>query len=630
MLMDSGQNVTANFKKIIIKNFSLRTSVNPLDGGSVSPSGFNEFADGRRVSVTATPANGFTFTSWSGACSGPGSCSVTMDSNKTVTAQFVQIRYGLTTAVSPSNGGTVSGAGNFAAGSRISLQATPNSGWTFAGWSGACFGAGSCSVTMDSNKTVTARFVQQQYSLTATASPSNGGTVSGAGTFAAGNRISLQPTPNSGWLFDGWSGACSGTGSCSVTMDSNKTVTANFTLIPLPVLTTSAGTGGTVNPSGTNAYALGSVVTITATPSAGYSFSSWSGDCSGSGSCSVTMNANKSVSANFAFIVLPVLTTSAGTGGTVSPSGTNTYAFGSVVTITATPSAGYSFSSWSGDCSGSGSCSVTMNANKTVSATFSAVVTGPSVPGFTVTVFAPEITDPTGITVDPNGNIYTINRVGGIATMFGPAGNVIKSVALGGVDLIDIYFDPMTGELFVGGWVSQSVGHLYRFDINGGGSKTLIATLAGISGITGDASGNIYAAQVNAGIVSKITPSGDVTTYATGLNNPDGIAFDPAGRLYSGSRTGQVMVTPIGGGAATNFATLTGAIMDLVADAAGNVYATNADPTQGTITKITPGGSVSSFGTGFGGPQGIVFDASGNLFIANLNSDVIYKVAGVG
>ncbi len=92
---------------------------------------------------------------------------------------------------------------------------------------------------------------------------------------------------------------------------------------------------------------------------------------------------------------------------------------------------------------------------------------GPLVPGFTVTVFAPEITDPTGITVDPNGNIYTINRVGGIATMFGPAGNVIKSVALGGVDLIDIYFDPMTGELFVGGWVSQSVGHIYRFDING-------------------------------------------------------------------------------------------------------------------------------------------------------------------
>jgi len=255
---------------------------------------------------------------------------------------------------------------------------------------------------------------------------------------------------------------------------------------------------------------------------------------------------------------------------------------------------------------------------------------GPSVPSHTVTVFAPDITDPTGITVDSSGNIYTINRVGGIATMFDPAGNVIKSVALGGVDLIDIYFDPITGELFVGGWVSQTVGNLYRFDINGGGSKSLIATVAGIGGITGDASGNIYAAQVNAGIVSKITPSGDVAIYATGLNNPDGIDFDPAGRLYVGSRTGQVMVAPIGGGVAANFVTLTGAIMDLVSDGAGNIYATNADPTEGTISKITPGGSVTSFGSGFGGPHGVVFDASGNLFIANLNSDDIHKVAGVG
>ena len=132
--------------------------------------------------------------------------------------------------------------------------------------------------------------------------------------------------------------------------------------------------------------------------------------------------------------------------------------------------------------------------------------------------------------------------------------------------------------------------------------------------------------------MSKITPSGDVAIYATGLNNPDGIDFDPAGRLYVGSRTGQVMVAPIAyrGGVAANFVTLTGAIMDLGSDGAGNIYATNADPTEGTLSKITPGGSVTSFGSGFGGPHGVVFDASGNLFIANLDSDDIHKVDWVG
>ncbi|MCH7605815.1 MAG: hypothetical protein IH962_01555 [Chloroflexi bacterium] len=212
--------------------------------------------------------------------------------------------------------------------------------------------------------------------------------------------------------------------------------------------------------------------------------------------------------------------------------------------------------------------------------------------------------------------------------MFDPAGNVIRTVTLGGNDLNDIHFDPQSGNLFVGSWASQTVGKLYRFDINGGGSKSLIATLAGISGITGDALGNIYVAQVNAGIVSKVTPSGDVTTYATGLNNPDGIAFGPDGKLYVGSRTGQVKVVPAGGGAAANFATLSPSIMRIGADGNGNVYALNAD--LHTISKISPGGAVSAFGSGFSRPHGVVFNASGDMFISNINGDVIHKVAGVG
>jgi sugar lactone lactonase YvrE len=103
-----------------------------------------------------------------------------------------------------------------------------------------------------------------------------------------------------------------------------------------------------------------------------------------------------------------------------------------------------------------------MDSNKTVTASFTSLPPTPPPAALTITTFATGITDPTGITVDPNGNIYTINRVDGVVTMFDPAGNVIKTVTLGGVDLIDIYFDPHTGQLFVGGWVTQTIGNIYE------------------------------------------------------------------------------------------------------------------------------------------------------------------------
>ena len=52
--------------------------------------------------------------------------------------------------------------------------------------------------------------------------------------FLSGTTVALTPHPASGYRFSSWSGACTGTSTCSVTMSANKSVTATFTAIPPP------------------------------------------------------------------------------------------------------------------------------------------------------------------------------------------------------------------------------------------------------------------------------------------------------------------------------------------------------------------------------------------------------------
>jgi len=150
-----------------------------------------------------------------------------------------------------------------------------------------------------------------------------------------------------------------------------------------------AGTGsGTVSssPAGiscgltcSKTFAYGATITLTATPATGSTFAHWSGPCTGTGVCKVTMSAARSVTASFA-LIKTLKVTKAGTGsGTVASTTpgiscgstcSHAFVFGTSVTLTAKPSAGSKFTGWSGPCSGTGVCKVTMNAARSVTATF--------------------------------------------------------------------------------------------------------------------------------------------------------------------------------------------------------------------------------------------------------------------
>ncbi|NJL27916.1 MAG: VCBS repeat-containing protein [Thermoanaerobaculia bacterium] len=127
-------------------------------------------------------------------------------------------------------------------------------------------------------------------------------------------------------------------------------------------------------------YVEGTVVTLSATPDGSSSFTGWSGSgCSGTGTCILTMTMPRSVTATFNLesFLLTVNKTGGGSGTvTSSPAGINcggdcteSYAGGTMVTLTATADAGSVFSGWSGGgCSGTAPCVVTMNAAQTVTA----------------------------------------------------------------------------------------------------------------------------------------------------------------------------------------------------------------------------------------------------------------------
>ena len=126
---------------------------------------------------------------------------------------------------------------NYANGTQVTLTATPSGGYGFSGWGGACSGTGSCMVTMTAAESVSATFTQVTYALsvgvsgsgavTSTPSGINCGSTCAA-SFASGTAVTLNETPASGWVFSVWSGACSGTGSCMVTMNSAASVSATF------------------------------------------------------------------------------------------------------------------------------------------------------------------------------------------------------------------------------------------------------------------------------------------------------------------------------------------------------------------------------------------------------------------
>nr|MBP7693866.1 right-handed parallel beta-helix repeat-containing protein [Anaerolineales bacterium] len=143
-----------------------------------------------------------------------------------------------------------------------------------------------------------------------------------------------------------------------------------------------AGTGaGTLQqtPSGT-VFDYGTLVTLTATPALSSTFTGWSGDCSGVGACVVALTVDRSITATFTLKTFTLVTAVAGPGLIQQAPGGSVWDYGTIVTLTAVPTAGSVFVGWSGDLSGlTNPITVTLEANKVVTATFNTLIYLPTI-----------------------------------------------------------------------------------------------------------------------------------------------------------------------------------------------------------------------------------------------------------
>ncbi len=377
---------------------------------------------GSTLTVFQTPDVGNLFTGWGGDCGGTGqSCTVQLSGNKAVSATW-SANAPTTLTVSVDGDGNVSGGGidcpsacvaSEPLNSTVTLTAQPGSGQVFSAWTGGCTGASpTCNVTMSDDQTVTATFVAAN---TLTVHAVGSGSVSGgsgaincgngadacSANFAQNATVSLVAVAATGAVFSGWSGACGGTATtCTVFMSQSKDVTATFTAgtgggttgftLTVSVVGNGTVTGGGIN-CGNGAtlcsspnHAANSTLTLVATPSAGATFTGWSGGtCAGTATtCTVAFTSNKTVTATFAGGTANFPLTVAVTGpGRVSGSGINcgngastctaSVAAGTAVVLSAVAVSGARFGGWGGACTGTvTTCRVTMSAARTVSATF--------------------------------------------------------------------------------------------------------------------------------------------------------------------------------------------------------------------------------------------------------------------
>ncbi|MFC6223003.1 lamin tail domain-containing protein [Hymenobacter artigasi] len=396
--MNANKNITATFTAITPTSYTL--AVSSVGTGTVTKNpDAASYASGTSVTLTATAGAGYQFSGWSGDATGSTNpLSVTMNGNKSITATFTALPAGQSVmSYTLINADTNTDIQTLTSGATLNLSALPTSRLNIRANTNPAT-VGSVVLALSGTQTQNQTESGAPYALFG----DNGAGVYNSWTPAVGS-YNLTARPYT---------AASGGGTAGTPLAITFTVTTGSTPTTYTLATSTVGTGTVTKSPNAATYASGSTVSLTATAGAGYQFSGWSGDATGTANpLAVTMNANKNITATFTAVApatYTLTTSTVGTGTVTKSPNAATYASGSTVSLTATAGAGYTFTGWSGDATGSANpLAVTMTANKTITATFTASSGGPQLTGF-VLVNASTGTDIQALTTGAALNLATL------------------------------------------------------------------------------------------------------------------------------------------------------------------------------------------------------------------------------
>ena len=286
----------------------------------------------------------------------------------------------ISVSASPSAGGAVSGGGTFASDGVDTVTATNNTYYTFDGWTvnGTNVSTNaSYSFTLTGDIALVANFTQNSNTIAVSASPTNGGIVTGNGTFGDGGPNTVTATASSGYAFKSWTTngtSVSSQPNYSFILKTDETLVANFTQITNTIsVIASPVAGGTVTGSGK--IAQGGLCMVTASPKTGYSFSGWTVrgiNVSNSQLYSFTTTGNEALVANFTQIKYTIaVSSSSSIEGSVSGGGV--FVPGGSHTVKATAKHGFKFVNWTANgtpVSTSASYSFKLTGNESLVANF--------------------------------------------------------------------------------------------------------------------------------------------------------------------------------------------------------------------------------------------------------------------